>query len=93
MTDPLFTLILQSLVVLSTAQVSVHVEKIEVPHLTKQVCEAEMRAWRNSGTHRQAQCVPESLTGSIDVRIEWKTTPSGNIEIECMGPMDCRRVK
>ena len=68
MTDPLFTLILQSLVVLSTAQVSVHVEKIEVPHLSKQVCEAEMRAWRNSGKHRQAQCVRETIGGQYATR-------------------------
>jgi hypothetical protein len=59
MTDPLFTLIATSLILLSAERVSVHIERQEVPHLTQAECHYWMKAWRAKGPAYQAACVPE----------------------------------
>jgi hypothetical protein len=59
MTDPLFTLIATSLILLSAERVHVHIEKQEVPHLTKAECHYWRDQWRKGGPAYQAACIQE----------------------------------
>jgi hypothetical protein len=61
MTDPLFTLIATSLILLSAERVNVHIEKQEVQHLTKAECHYWRDQWRAKGPRYQASCQPEHL--------------------------------
>jgi hypothetical protein len=59
MTDPLFTLIATSLILLSAERVNVHIERQEVKGLTQAECFYWRDQWRNGGPSHQAACVRE----------------------------------